>query len=334
MTVSLPSRAEALIDEAPRAQVPKWTAPMLATLHDASFSDEGWIFERKLDGVRLLGFADGGRVRLLSRNRKDQRRTYPEIVEALEAQARRSFVVDGEVVAFEGKVTSFSRLQGRMQLDDPKRARRSGIAVYYYLFDLLHWDGHDLTALPLRRRKAILRDAFDFDDPLRFTSHRNAKGQRFYAEACRKGWEGLIAKRAAAPYAHSRSKDWLKLKCVRRQELVVGGWTDPKGEREHLGALLVGYFEGERLAYAGKVGTGYTEEDLSRLHARLGPLERGTPPFDARHLPRKGVHWATPRLVAEVGFTEWTNGGRLRHPRFVGLRNDKDPRKVVRERAS
>lgn len=316
-----------------KAKHPDWVQPMLATLTDEPFSDEDWIYERKLDGVRCLAFRDGDRVRLLSRNRKPQNATYPELVEAISAQKARDFVADGEIVAFEGSLTSFSRLQRRMKLADPDRVRRSGVAVFFYLFDLVHLEGRDTTRLPLRDRKALLGRALRFEDPLRSSAHRNAGGEAYLEEACRKGWEGLIAKRADSAYVHRRSQDWLKFKCVTRQEMVVGGWTDPRGGRVGLGALLVGTYEGGELRYAGKVGTGFDDQTLGALRDRLSSLERKSCPFaDPDGIPEKGVHWASPRLVAEVGFTEWTADGKLRHPRFLGLRRDKDPKDVVRER--
>ena len=326
---SLPEEARGKLK--PQRQ-PEWTAPMLATLTDDRFSDRAWVFERKLDGERALAFRRGKTVRLLSRNQQKLNAAYPEVVDALEAQDRDDFIVDGEIVAFEGNRTSFSRLQGRMQVRDAEEARRSGIAVFYYVFDLLHVDGHDVSGLGLRDRKSLLRRALSFRDPLRFTTHRNEYGERYYREACRKGWEGLIAKRADAPYRHSRSRDWLKFKCVNEQELVVGGYTDPKGSRAHFGALLVGYYRDGELAYAGKVGTGFDERTLADLGARLERLERESPPFAENDLPSRGVHWVRPELVVQVGFTEWTGDGKLRHPRYLGLRRDKQAKDVVRER--
>jgi len=325
-----------LLDDEQRAELrrrsqPAWTGPMLATLSHEPFSDPGWVYERKLDGVRCLVFRRGSRVRLLSRNRKDMNDTWPELVEALGQQGCRDFVADGEIVAFEGRRTSFARLQGRLGVTDPAEPRASGIAAYLYLFDLLHLEGHDLAKLPLRDRKRLLRRALHFEGRLRFTPHRLERGEAYLEEACGKGWEGLIAKRAEAPYRHGRSRDWLKLKCVSRQELVIGGYTDPKGSRIGFGALLAGYYEKGRLRYAGKVGTGYDDATLRSLGARLAKLERDACPFDRR--PREqGVHWVRPELVGEFGFTEWTSDGRLRHPRFIGLRRDKPAKDVRRER--
>jgi bifunctional non-homologous end joining protein LigD len=183
-----------------------------------------------------------------------------------------------------------------------------------------------------RARKAVLRRALRFHGNVRFTPHRNGDGEAYFAHACAHGWEGLIAKRADAPYVHKRSRDWLKLKCAAEQELVIGGYTAPKGARTVLGALLVGYYERGRLRYAGKVGTGFDRATLEDLGQRLRPLRRPDSPFadDARE---RAVTWVEPELVAQIGFSEWTADGRLRHPRFLGLRDDKPARAVVRERA-
>jgi DNA ligase D-like protein (predicted ligase) len=318
-----------------QSAMPKWTAPMLATLTEKRFSDAGWLFEHKLDGERCLTFKERGAVRPLSRNCKRLDDAYPELAEALEAASRASFVADGEVFAFEGQVTSFARLQGRMQISDAEEARASGIKVYFYLFDLLHLDGCDLTGLPLATRKALLRGALDFDDPLRFTAHRRGHGEKYYAVACRKGWEGLIAKEPESRYVHSRSRSWLKFKCVREQELVIGGYTEPRGTRKGLGALVVGFYRGKALHYAGKVGTGYDDLTLERLRKDLGKREQQDCAFvEEDDAKQKGVHWVKPTLVAQIGFTEWTRDDRLRHPRFLGLRRDKSARKVVKETPS
>lgn len=313
------------------AAVPAWTEPMLATLVDEAFSDPDWIYERKLDGERCLAFHDGDRLRLRSRNRRTLEGTYPELLDPLRAANSDRFVVDGEVVAFEGAVTSFGRLQQRMQIEDPDEAKASGVAVFYYLFDVLHLSGHDTNALALRDRKRLLEVLFDFADPLRFTAHRNEEGERFYEEACARGWEGLIAKDATAPYVHSRSKKWQKLKCVHRQEFVIVGFTEPEGERHRFGAILIAYHDGDDLVYAGKVGTGFDEDTLQDLGDRMESLARDEPAIDRGDPPSEGVHWIDPELVGEVGFTEWTTGGKLRHPRYLGLRRDKDPGDVVRE---
>ncbi|AXK33996.1 ATP-dependent DNA ligase [Streptomyces armeniacus] len=306
------------------------TRPMLAKLSDQREFGEGWIFERKLDGVRALASRSGDRVRLLSRSAQHLNRTYPELVDALAAQDCADFVVDGEVVAFAHGRTDFARLQRRMQLTNPRAARASGVAVVYYLFDLLALDGCDTTRLPLRTRKSLLRDALTFRAPLRLTTHRNSGGPELLEQACANGWEGLIAKRAGGRYRFGRTPDWLKLKCARGQEFVIGGFTEPQSSRVGFGALLLGYYDGTQLRYAGKVGTGYDRSTLLRLRDRMDGLETARSPFADRVSERR-ARWVRPELVAEVAFTEWTRDGMLRHPRYQGLRDDKRPEDVVRE---
>lgn len=311
--------------------VPAWRAPTLATLTDKRFSEPDWIYERKLDGVRCLAFRDGDRMRLLSRNRQSLNGTYPEVVVALAAQACSRFVVDGEVVAFEGRRTSFARLQGRLGITDPDAARATKIEVFYYVFDLLHLDGSATTEVPLIWRKRLLRSAFEFGDPLRYTTHRAKDGEAAYRRACERGDEGVIAKRADAPYEGRRSASWLKFKCVRDQEFVIGGFTAPKGSRIGLGALLVGYHDGRDLVYAGKVGTGFDTATLRSLHKRMAPIAARESPFTRGQVREPGVTWLRPTLVAQVAFSEWTRDGKLRHPRYQGLRTDKEADEVVRE---
>jgi bifunctional non-homologous end joining protein LigD len=325
----LPTEARRLLR---RSRFPEWFQPMLATLTDRRFSEPAWLYERKLDGERCLSFVRGGRPRMFSRNRLEIAGHYPEVAQALADQPSRAFVLDGEVVAFRGGRTSFELLQRRMKVWDPEVARRTGVTIAYYVFDVVHAEGFDTTQLELRHRKALLRHLLHPGGPVRVTTHRVGNGQPYWLDACERGWEGLIAKRAAAPYVGRRSPDWLKFKCVNQQEFVIGGYTEPKGSRPWFGALLIGYHEGERLRYAGKVGTGFDQRNLADLAAQMAPLERTSPPFAADHLPRKGVHWIEPELVAEIGFSEWTRDGQLRHPRFLGLREDKPAREVVRER--
>ena len=315
-----------------RPDQPGWLDPELATLTRDRFSDPAWIFERKLDGERCLAFRSGRQVRLMTRNHKEDTSTYPEITEALAAQQAGDFIIDGEIVAFDGSQTRFARLQQRLGVRDPGPDLLAEVPVYYYIFDVLWADGRDARPLPLRERKRILRGLLAFTGPLRFTEHRDTDGEAYFRQTCASGWEGVIAKRADAPYRAGRTKDWLKFKCEAGQEFVIGGFTDPRGTRTGFGALLLGYYDPDhQLVYAGKVGTGFSRQTLDRLHAVLAGLERDRPPFDRGRLPRSGVHWVQPRLVAEVGFSEWTTDGELRHPRFQGLRDDKDPADVVRE---
>ena len=307
-------------------------ALMLATLTDRrAFGDE-WLLERKLDGERCVTRKTGSEVRLESRTGNNLTGTYPEVTAAVAAQASRDLLLDGEVVAFDGDQTSFSRLQQRLGVSRPSAQHVAAYPVVYCVFDLLEIDGEDIRARPLRERRQRLAEAILPGDALQLTEAWTGDSETRFENACRAGWEGLIAKRADAPYASGRSKDWLKLKCVWEQELVVGGYTDPAGSRSDFGALLVGYYEGDRLRYAGKVGTGYTAVTLRDLGTRLRGLETAASPFaDARSLPR-AAHWVRPELVAQIGFAEWTNDGLLRQPRFLGLRDDKAPGDVVRER--
>jgi len=300
----------------------KWLNPMLATLTRQYFSDPNWIFEPKLDGIRCIAYRKCNKVDLYSRNRLSLNDTFAELIPTLQKQKARSFVLDGEAVAMQGKVSSFETLQ---------RRGIERVTLIYYVFDILELDGKRLTGLPLIERKEILRRAFQWRDPLRYVDYRAKDGEKFYREACRHGWEGLIAKRAQSTYVGARSKDWLKFKCDNEQEFVIVGYTDPMGQRAGIGALLVGVYEKGKLKYAGKVGTGFDTRTLKDLQKKLSAIERSATPCTADSLPKKQVHWVEPKLVAQIGFTEWTEAGKLRHPRFLGLRTDKNPKDVVRE---
>ncbi len=307
-------------------------ALMLATLTERRDFGDDFLLERKFDGERCVAHKDGDEVQLESRTGKDLTGTYPEVLAAAASQRPRSFLLDGEVVAYEGDQTSFSRLQQRLGVIMPSAELVADYPVVYNVFDLIELDGEDLTRLPLLERRARLAKATRPRAALQLSEAWRGDSERRFAAACRSGWEGLIAKRADGPYIHGRSKDWLKLKCAWGQELVIGGYTDPAGSRTDFGALLVGYYENGRLLYAGKVGTGYSGETLRDLGARLRALEAPTSPFvEVRPTPR-GTHWTRPELVAQIGFAEWTSDGRLRQPRFLGLRDDKAPADVLRER--
>lgn len=316
-----------------RRPMPAWIPPMLATLTEQLPTQGDWVYEPKLDGVRALVYATRGTIRLYSRNRNPLNSAYPELTEALNDAVRGDAVLDGEIVAFDAErgITSFARLQQRMQLRDPVRAGRSQVAVHLYLFDCMYYEGIDLTRLPLLERKSVLKDIVWFEDPVRLTPFQTTGAQVMLRKACAEGAEGIMAKRAESPYVSARSADWLKIKCLRRQEFVIGGYTAPRGSRERLGALLVGYYDGDALRYAGKVGTGYDRGTLQLLHRRLTPLHRATSPFAKGPKPAGDVQWVSPKLVGEIGFSEWTSAGLLRHPRFIGLREDKPAREVHRE---
>jgi ATP-dependent DNA ligase len=283
---------------------------MAATLTRERFSGPEWVFERKLDGIRLLAFKDGDDVRLLSRNRLPQNQSYPEVVTAVASLPVRELVLDGEATGVWRK----SEVPG------------------YHLFDVLWLDGHPLTPLPLDERRDILTK-LSLRPPLLLVERLDEPAP--WDRACREGWEGVIAKRRDAPYEHRRSPLWLKMKCEASQELVIGGFTDPQGKRVGLGALLVGYFQGDDFVFAGKVGTGLDSKLLLELRRRLDTLEVPEPPFTmGAGLPSLRVHWARPEIVVQVAFMEWTTHDKMRHPRLVGLRTDKRARDVTRETAS
>jgi bifunctional non-homologous end joining protein LigD len=286
---------------------PEWMEPMAATLTRERFTRPEWVFERKLDGIRLLAFKHGPDVRLLSRNRLLQNASYPSVVEAIENLPVRDVILDGEA-------TGVWRKQGD---------------VAYHVFDILWLDGRDVTLLPLDARRDLL-SRLPLQSPLQQVAPLD--DPRPWERACNEGWEGVIAKRRDAPYEHRRSPHWLKMKCEATQELAVGGFTDPQGGRVGLGALLVGYFEQDDFVFAGKVGTGFDTKLLLGLRARLDALEIEKPPFTrAVGLPRLRAHWVRPEVVVQVAFVEWTVHGKLRHSRFLGLRTDKAAREVVRE---
>jgi bifunctional non-homologous end joining protein LigD len=329
------ARLEAL-DPPVRRVDPRRQPPMLATLVDQPFSGPDWLFEVKYDGVRVLAERDGGRVRLWGRSGQDFTARYPEVVEALERLPLDRFVLDGEVVAFDdaGR-TSFQRLQARMHVSRPAdvAVARRQVPVQAVFFDALGLAGRDLRDLPLGERKALLALALPRQGTVAYGDHVLEQGEALFAACADKGLEGIVAKRIASRYTGGRTRDWLKIKCQRRQEFVIGGYTDPRGARPYFGALHLGvYDERGRLVYVSRVGTGFDARSLRDLWQRLQPLRRRTSPFDVGTPAGRGHHWVEPRLVAEVRFTEWTEDGGLRHPTFLGLRDDKRPEECRRER--
>ena len=317
--------------------LPDAPVPMLATLAAEPFDHPDWVFEPKYDGLRVLIRFDGEELTLISRNGKTQNFQFPEVHEALRRSLRRPAVLDGEVVCFDeqGK-TSFRAIQQRFHLlnETEVRERAKRYPAYIYVFDILYYDRFAVTRLPLSERKAILAVAVRWSDVVRQTPYKRGKGIAELKSACRRGEEGILAKDWNAPYVPGRGAAWVKVKCVGRQEFVIGGFTDPQRSRVGIGALLVGYYDDMgRFTFAGKVGTGYTREILLDLRQRLGQIETRQNPFAVGDPPHgTAVHWVQPRHVAEIGFAEWTQNGLLRQPRFVGLRTDKHPREIRRER--
>lgn len=304
---------------------PKNTSPMLGTLHDKPFDSDGWLFEIKWDGYRAIADVDYSSVKLISRNKKSFNELFPPIVSALQ-QLNLNAVLDGEVVAVdEDGVSQFQLLQ-------MWNKEQQG-ALQYVVFDILWLNGIDLTKKPLIKRKKILADVLkDAPPSIIYSDHVVARGKEFFHLAARNKLEGVMAKRCSSTYqVGKRSKDWLKIKVTRRQEVVIGGWTEPRETRSDIGALILGVHEGDKLVYVGHTGTGMNSACRIDLLERLQKLERTSSPFKTEPKTNEKPHWVQPELVCEVKFTEWTRDGSMRHPVFIGLREDKDPKFVVRE---
>ncbi len=319
-----------------RREVAARTQPfMLATLGERPPSGEGWLFEIKFDGVRVLAARRGALVELYGRSGQLITGRYPDLVRALLALPMQHFLLDGEIVALdESGRPSFQRLQPRMALTNPREIEGAAarIPVEGVFFDCLALGGYDLRRLPLTRRKECLRLLVPPLGPVHFVDHVQGDGQAFLEAAAEQRLEGIVAKRAGRAYAGGRSGDWIKIKCQRRQEFVIGGYTDPQGSRGHFGALHVGLYDDGHLAYVSKVGTGFDEVGLKSLWEKLQPLARATPPFDTGEIPKgRSHHWVEPKLVCEVRFSDWTQDGGIRHPIFMGLRSDKRPEECRRE---
>jgi bifunctional non-homologous end joining protein LigD len=294
-----------------------------------------WVYERKLDGVRCIATLDGHGAELWSRNLLSLSRRFPGVVAALAAIPIPDSVLDGEVVAFDAKGrTSFSLLQSPGPRATPHEHGTGGTSDQpaYHAFDLVRLLGTDTTGLPLSERHGLLQRALAGAPPQIVTVEQyRGEAHDLLDRACAEGWEGLVAKDDSSQYRPGRSPAWRKLKCSASQELVVGGWSEPSGTRRGFGALLLGWYDAAGgFQYAGKVGTGFTSSDIESIYRVLLSLETPSCPFD--EIPEgSGLHWSTPVLVAQVRFSEWTPGGRLRHPSFLGLRDDKEPRQVRRE---
>ena len=287
---------------------------MAATLTDKRFTGPEWLFERKLDGIRLIAFKKGRNVQLFSRNQLEQHN--PAIADAIAALPHKELILDGEVTGVWGPAST-------READKPR-------GQAYHVFDILWIDGRDVMSLALDERRALLK-TLPLKAPLRRVAALDE--DKPWERACAEGWEGVIAKRRDSIYEHRRSPNWLKMKCEASQELVVGGFTDPQGARVGLGALLVGYFDGDDFVFAGKVGTGFDTKMLLDLRAKFDRIEIEKSPFTkATGLPRLRAHWVKPQTVVQVAFIEWTVHDKLRHPRLLGIRTDKSAREVVRER--
>lgn len=325
---------DTLLKKRKKAAQPAFVPPMLATLTEEYFSNKQWMYEHKFDGERCLAFKKNGKITLKSRNDKIINEEYPELVTALLKQKADNFIIDGEIVSLNEKgISDFELLQGRINLQEMDKVSLRGkkIHISYYLFDLMYVDGYDVRQLPLDVRKQILKNLFTYNKTIHYSKETIGKGVELFKKACKLGWEGIIAKRIEGAYIGKRSRDWLKFKCIMQQELVIGGFTCPKGSRSYFGALLVGYYDHGKLMYAGKVGTGYSEESLAQLGKKLKKIEIKKSPFSTYDESIKDIHWVKPILVAEFQFAQWTRGNKLRVGRYKGLRDDKSAKDVVKE---
>jgi bifunctional non-homologous end joining protein LigD len=326
------------IPGAVKQPMPSVIHPMLATLVDKPFDDDEWLFEIKWDGYRAVAFLDEGKVRLVSRNLNDLTGEYPELRDLAEYVRARRAILDGEVVALDEQGrASFSLMQQRSGFRGPGRrgARNPAIPILYYAFDLLYLDGYSLLKVELEKRKELLAGIVAASNVLRYSDHYVGRGTAMYSAAAEKGLEGIIAKRRRSCYLQKRSREWLKMKITQRQECVIGGYTDPKGSREHFGSVILGlYDEQGRLIHVGQAGSGFTQETHADMWRRLEKLKTSRSPFHGRVQTGRGMHWVKPELVAEIEFTEWTHetdsgGLKMRAPVYEGLRFDKPPRECI-----
>jgi bifunctional non-homologous end joining protein LigD len=310
----------------PRIQkLPKRLQPMLATMTDAPFDDPDWVFETKWDGFRMIASIAGGKVTLYSRNGQILSDSYRAVAQALE-KVKGDAVLDGELVALDARgVSHFQLLQNALRAEVPLR---------YCVFDVMLADGKDLRGLPLTDRKTRLRRILPKHSLLAFSAHRVASGIAVFKEAQDLGLEGIMAKRASSLYrSGARTADWLKIKTARLQEVVIAGFTAPRRSRPHFGALVLALREGKAWRYIGHVGTGFSHASLEHLYGKLSKIRTSASPFATRVKDEAVTTWVKPRLVAEVKFTEWTSAGEMRHPVFLGLREDKRAEEVVLEKA-
>jgi bifunctional non-homologous end joining protein LigD len=324
-----------------KAPMPSTIHPMLATLVDKPFDNSQWLFEIKWDGYRSVAFLDGGKARLVSRNQNEMTSQYPELRDLPGYVRARTAILDGEIVALdEAGHPSFSLMQQRTGISGSGRrvkAADRGVPIAYYVFDLPYLDGYDLTRVDLEKRKQLLAGIIAGNGLVRYSDHHLEQGCALYEAAKQQGLEGIVAKRRNSCYEQKRSREWLKMKITRRQECVIGGYTDPRGSREHFGSIILGLYDKGRLLHVGQAGSGFTESTHEDMWRRLQKFKTDKTPFANKVESTRGTHWVKPELVAEIKFSEWTHetdggGVKMRAPVYQGLREDKSPRECVFER--
>jgi len=311
---------------ASKARMPEIIHPMLATLVDEPFSDPEWIFETKWDGFRSVCFISKGKARFVSRNQIEMTPQYPELANISKQIDAKEAILDGEIVALdEHGRPQFQLLQNKLRIRSGSYAKARSAQILYFVFDLLYLDGYDLMACPVVERKAKLEQILRPASFIKYSDHVEDEGEAFFREIAKFRLEGMIAKRAASKYVQKRTADWLKVKTVQRSEVVIGGYTQPRGARSYLGSLVVGLYRDGKLHYVAHVGGGLNERTLTQIYKLLQPLKTDQSPFAVKPKTNEPVQWVKPKLVAEVKFSEWTADQRMRHPVFIGLREDKKP---------
>ncbi len=318
-TKKRPAEKPSICAAARAVRMPSVIKPMLATLVDEPFSDSDWIFETKWDGYRSVCFLKNGAARFVSRNQIEMTPQYPELANIAKYVRAKEAILDGEICALDSHgIPRFQMLQRKGASKRPP--------IVYFVFDLLYVDGYDLTGCTVVERKAKLAEIIQPANVIKFSDHVESDGEAFFREIEKFRLEGMMAKRASSKYVQKRSSDWLKIKTVMRQEVVVGGYTQPRGTRSYFGSLVCGLYRDEQLYYVAHIGGGFNEKLLASIHKLMQPLKSDNSPFLSVPKTNEPVQWLKPKLVAEVKFSEWTADNRLRHPVFVGLREDKKPK--------
>jgi bifunctional non-homologous end joining protein LigD len=325
-TFKKPSQDKKPCEGARPAQLPSHINPMLATLIDKPFSDPEWLFETKWDGARAICFIHGGTARFISRNQLEMTAQYPELATITQCIAARQAILDGEIVALDERgVSRFQLLQPRLGRKNPLEIQRLAqqSRIVYYVFDLLYYDGWDLTSCRLLDRKTVLERVLNESNNVRYSEHIIGAGEELYRQVARIPLEGMVAKRLDSHYVQKRSRNWLKVKTIQEIEVVVGGYTQPRGSRDFFGSLVVGLYRGRKLHYVAHIGGGFSQRTLSQLYELMQTLRTDRSPFAAAPQTNEPVQWLQPKLVVQVKFAEWTAEGHLRQPIFLGLREDK-----------